>query len=68
VASSRLVSDAVFVARRLGFTCTPKGNFLGLNVNDKRVSFTEYVFYQFRAEKIENVWSVIDKAAVESQL
>jgi predicted ester cyclase len=26
------------------------------------------VFYQFRAEKIEQVWSVIDKAAIEAQL
>jgi len=32
------------------------------------VSFTENVFYEFRDERIEKVWSVIDKAAIESQL
>jgi predicted ester cyclase len=42
--------------------------FLGLHVNGKRVSFTENVFYEFRREKIWQVWSVIDKAAIEAQL
>jgi predicted ester cyclase len=63
-----LISDQPYVASRLGFVCTPKGKFLGLHVNGKRVSFTENVFYQFRREKIEQVWSVIDKAAIEAQL
>jgi predicted ester cyclase len=63
-----LVSDPPYIASRLGFDCTPKGNFLGLPVNGKRVSFTENVFYEFRREKIEKVWSVLDKAAIESQL
>ncbi|WP_299715061.1 ester cyclase, partial [Caballeronia sp.] len=48
--------------------CTPNGNFLGLPVNGKKVSFTENVFYQFREGKIGQVWSVIDKAAIEAQL
>jgi predicted ester cyclase len=63
-----LISDSPYVASRLGFACTPKGKFLGLHVNGKRVSFTENVFYQFRREKIEQVWSIIDKAAIEAQL
>jgi len=63
-----LVSDSARVASRLGFVCTPKGIFLGLPVNGKKVSFTENVFYQFREGKIEQVWSVIDKAAIEAQL
>lgn len=63
-----LISDSPYIASRLGFACTPKGTFLGLHVNGKRVSFTENVFYQFRREKIEQVWSVIDKAAIEAQL
>ncbi len=63
-----LMSDPPHLASRLGFACTPKGKFLGLPVNGKRVSFTENVFYQFRAGKIEHVWSVIDKAAIEAQL
>jgi len=63
-----LISDPPLLASRLGFNCTPQGKFLGLHVNGKRVSFTENVFYEFRREKIEKVWSVIDKAAIESQL
>jgi hypothetical protein len=55
-------------ASRLGFDCTPKGMFLGLHVNGKRVSFTENVIYEFGSEKIVRVWSVIDKAAIEAQL
>jgi predicted ester cyclase len=63
-----LISDASYVASRLAFDCSPKGTFLGLDVNGKRVSFTENVFYEFRDEKIVRVWSVIDKAAIEAQL
>jgi predicted ester cyclase len=63
-----LVSDPPYIASRLGFDCTPKGTFLGLDVNGKRVSFAENVFYEFRGEKIVQVWSVIDKAAIEAQL
>lgn len=63
-----LMSDSPYIASRLTFACTPKGKFLGLNVNGKTVSFTENVFYQFQGGKIEHVWSVIDKAAIEAQL
>lgn len=63
-----LISDPPYVASRLGFECSPKGKFLGLHVNGKRVSFTENVFYGFQNGKIEKVWSVIDKAAIEAQL
>jgi predicted ester cyclase len=63
-----LISDPPYIASQLGFDCAPKGKFLGLSVNGKRVSFTENVFYEFRADKIWRVWSVIDKAAIEAQL
>ena len=63
-----LMSDPPYIASRLGFDCTPKGNFLGLDVNGKRVSFTENVFYEFRQGKIVQVWSVIDKATIEAQI
>ena len=63
-----LISDPPYIASRLEFDCTPKGKFLGLHVNGKRVSFTENVFYEFRSERIAQVWSVIDKAAIEAQL
>jgi predicted ester cyclase len=63
-----LISDPPYIASRLGFDCSPKGKFLGLDVNGKRICFTENVFYEFRREKIWRVWSVIDKTAIEAQL
>jgi predicted ester cyclase len=63
-----LVADAPMIAARLRFDCRPKGEFLGLPVNGRRVTFTENVFYAFRDGKIAEVWSVIDKAAIEAQL
>ncbi len=63
-----LISDPPFIASRLRFDCTPKARFLGLQVDGKRVSFAENVFYRFRRERIAEVWSVIDKAAIEAQL
>jgi len=63
-----LLSDDPFIACRLQFTCAPIGTFLGLPVNGKTISFCENVFYRFREDKIEEVWSVIDKVAIERQL
>jgi predicted ester cyclase len=63
-----LICDPPHVASRLRFDCRPKGLFLGLPVNGRRVNFTENVFYEFRDERIADVWSVIDKAAIEAQL
>jgi predicted ester cyclase len=63
-----LVTEPPFVASLLRFDCTPKGVFLGLPVNGKRVVFAENVFYKFRRGKIGEVWSVIDKATIEAQL
>lgn len=63
-----LVCDAPYIASRLHFDCAPEGEFLGLPVNGKRVTFTENVFYEFAREKIVRVWSIIDKAAIEAQL
>lgn len=63
-----LLADPAYVAARLRFNCSPKGKFLGLDVNGRTVSFTENVFYEFRGERIGQVWSIIDKAAIEAQL
>ncbi len=63
-----LAADPPMLAARLAFDCTPKGEFLGLPVSGRRVAFTENVFYEFRDGEIAQVWSVIDKAAVEAQL
>jgi len=40
----------------------------GLPVNGKKIQFTENVFYEFLDGQIANVWSIIDKAAIVSQL
>ncbi|WP_321795318.1 ester cyclase [Caballeronia sp. J97] len=63
-----LIEEPPRIACRLRFECTPKADFLGLHVDGKRVVFCENVFYAFRDGKIDNVWSVIDKAAIEAQL
>ncbi len=63
-----LISDPPYIASRVRFDCTPKGKFLGLDVNGKEVIFAENVIYEFRSGKIVQVWSVIDKAAIEIQL
>ena|SRR5581483_5981055 len=63
-----LLSKPPMIAARLRFACTPKGAFLGLPVNGRRIGFTENVFYRFEAGKIIEVWSVIDKLAIEAQL
>jgi len=63
-----LICEPPRIASRLAFDCTPKGKFLGLDVRGKRVSFTENVFYEFRDAKIAEVWSVIDKTAIEAQI
>ena len=63
-----LVVDPPHVAARLAFTCTPVGNFLGLPVNGRTVSFTENVFYRFADGRIVEVFSIVDKLAIEAQL
>ena len=63
-----IACDPPQVAARLNFNCTPTGAFLGIPVNGAKISFSENVFYEFKERKIWNVWSVIDKAAIESQL
>jgi predicted ester cyclase len=63
-----LICDPPRVASRLQFDCRPKGLFLGLPVNGRRVVFAENVFYGLRDERIAEVWSVIDKGAIEAQL
>ncbi|MCR6477265.1 ester cyclase [Variovorax sp. ZS18.2.2] len=63
-----LIAEPPHIASRLQFDCSPKGVFLGLPVNGRRISFSENVFYEFLDERIANVWSVIDKAAIEAQL
>lgn len=63
-----LIADPPRIAARLQFDCSPVGTFLGLAVNGRRVSFCENVFYEFDDGRIRQVWSVIDKTAIEAQL
>lgn len=55
------------IAARLDFFCHPKGEFLGLAINERMLSFSENVFYEFRGSRIASVWSIIDKAAIKAQ-
>ncbi len=64
----RIVCEPPHIACRLSFDCTPSGDFLGLAVNGRRVAFTENVFYDFSSGRVDNVWSIVDKAAIEAQL
>jgi predicted ester cyclase len=63
-----MICEPPHIASRLRFDCRPKGLFLGLPVNGRRVNFAENVFYRFRDERVAEVWSVVDKAAIEAQL
>ena len=63
-----VVADEAHIASRIRFDCKPTGAFLGLPVNGKRVVFHEHAFYTLTAGKIAEVFSVIDKAAIEAQL
>lgn len=65
---SVLVVEPPWVASRLWFDCTPKGELFGLPVNGRRVSFAENVFYRVEEARIVEVWSIIDAAAIASQL
>lgn len=63
-----LVVEPPTLASRLDFDCTPGGSFLSLPVNGKKIQFSENVFYEFVDYKIDKVWSIIDKSAIEAQL
>jgi predicted ester cyclase len=64
----RLVCEPPHVACRLTFDCHPAGEFLGLNVNGRRVRFIEHVFYRFEDGLIADVWSILDREAIAAQL
>ncbi len=64
----RLACDPPLVAARLMFNCSPKGRFLGLEINGRRITFAENVFYEVKGGKIADVFSVIDKSAIENQI
>ena len=63
-----LLVQAPRLACRLRFDVTPKGDFLGLAVHGRKVTFREHAFFAFQDGKIRDVRSVIDKQAIEAQL
>lgn len=63
-----LNSEPPYISSRLRFDVTPKGQFLGLPVNGRSVLLYENVIYKYEDGKIKQVWSVIDKAAIEAQI
>jgi predicted ester cyclase len=63
-----LVVDDDHVACRLFFRCTPEREFLGIAPTGAEVAFAEHVFYRFREGRIEQVWSLLDTAALDQQL
>jgi predicted ester cyclase len=63
-----LVINGDMIGCRLNFHCTPQSEFLGLQPSGKPISFSEHVFYRLREGKIHEVWSLLDRPAIERQL
>jgi predicted ester cyclase len=63
-----LVVSGGLVACRLRFECTPVEVFQGLQPTGRPVVFAEHVFYQFEDDRIVQVWSLLDLAALQGQL
>ncbi|UJX46353.1 ester cyclase [Xanthobacter sp. YC-JY1] len=73
ISDPRFETDLVVVqppqiGSHLKFDCRPTRPFLDLPINGRRVIFSENVFYRFDRSRIVQVWSVVDKAAIEAQL
>jgi predicted ester cyclase len=62
-----IVAEETRLACRLGFDCSPIGEFLGVRVDGRRIIFHEHALYMLRDGKIAEVWSIIDKAEIEAQ-
>jgi len=63
-----LVIDDLHVCARLWFDCRPRGTFLGVGVDGRRVSFAEHVFYRLHEGRIDRVWSLLDREAIRAQV
>ncbi|WP_029350863.1 ester cyclase [Bosea sp. 117] len=63
-----LVVQPPQIGSRLKFDCRPIRWFFDLPINGRRVIFYENVFYRFDRGRIVQVWSIVDKAAIEAQL
>jgi predicted ester cyclase len=47
-----LISDPPYIASRLAFDCSPKGKFLGLDINGKRVSLRRTCSMRFERGRL----------------
>lgn len=63
-----VVANPPMLACRLVFDCTPVGTLFRIAVTGRRVRFDEHVFYRFANDRIEEVWSIIDEAAIARQV
>lgn len=63
-----LVVDGPMVSCRLYFRCHPQSTFLGFEPTGGEIAFPEHVFYRFDDGRIVEVWSVIDKDSIRSQV
>lgn len=63
-----LAADGDLVASRLDFRVTPALPVVGFAPTGATITFSENVFYRFHDGRIGEVWSVIDRAAIERQL
>lgn len=63
-----LAVDGDLVAARLRFDVTPVKPFRGFAPTRTKVQFSEHVFYRFADDRIVEVWSLIDDAALHQQL
>ncbi|MFH7479360.1 ester cyclase, partial [Pseudomonas syringae pv. tagetis] len=59
--------EAPQVAALLRFNTSPPARFMGQEAPGERITFSENVFYTLREGRIVTVWTVIYKAAVESE-
>jgi predicted ester cyclase len=63
-----LAADRDIVASRIDFHVTPVAPVMGIAPTGATISFSEHVFYRFAEDRIAEVWSLIDRAAIERQL
>lgn len=66
--AEKIICQPPTLVARLRFDCSPRSKFLGLHVDGRKVSFFEHVIYEFAHDKIREVWSILDKQAIEKSL
>ena len=65
---THVVANDQNLASRIFFSCKPTKPIFGFAPNGKKIEFHENVFYWFKDGKISQVWSIVDKHAIQEQL